>query len=131
MSEELTHRDRTTDLGAVRINNEAISTIASLAAMEVKGVQRMGGGLARTLYEIFTRRAQKGVTIDMRESEVRLTVSIIVDYGVNIPKIADEVQENVKRAVEKMAGLLLAEVNIVVEGVQAPQGGEKKQGGLA
>ena len=35
--------ERATDLGIVRISNEAIATIASVAAMEIKGVCRMGG----------------------------------------------------------------------------------------
>ena len=62
----------------------------------------------------------------MKESEVKLTVSIIVEYGIDIPRAADEVQENVKRAVEKMTGLVLAEVDVVVEGVRA-QAKEKER----
>lgn len=121
------HKDRTTDLGIVRINNDAIATIASVAALEIKGVHSMGGGLGKTLYEIlFRRTSSKGVKIDMRDVEARLTVSVIVEYGVDIPKIADEVQENVKRAVEKMAGLVLAEVDVVVEGVYASSFSDKK-----
>lgn len=127
MTSELLHKDRTTDLGAVRINNDAIATIASLAAMEIKGVHKMGGGLGRTIYELFSRRtSSKGVKIEMGDTECKLTVSIIVEYGVNIPRIADEVQENVKRAVEKMAGLVLSEVDVIVEGVFALGMTEKK-----
>ncbi len=117
MDKQETNRDRATDLGTVRINNDAIMTIASISALEVRGVHRMGGGIRRTLYDIFKKAGTKGVTIRMRDSEVKLTVSIIVEYGVDIPRIADEVQENVKRAVEKMTGLALSEVDVVVEGV--------------
>lgn len=120
MVKDSTYRDRSTDLGVVRINNDAIATIAQVAAMEVKGVRKMGGGLAKTLCEAFLKRgAPRGVKIHMKESEVRLTVYIVVEYGVDIPRIADEVQENVKRAVEKMAGLVLSEVDVVIEGVEA------------
>ena len=127
MTNDLLHKDRTTDLGAVRINNDAVATIASVAAMEVKGVHGMGGGLRRTMYELFSRRvSSKGVKIEMGDAESKLTVSIIVEYGVDIPRIADEVQENVKRAVEKMAGLALSEVDVIVEGVFAISMVEKK-----
>jgi len=113
--------DRTTDLGVVRINNEAITTIASIAAMDIKGVHKMGGGLTGTLCEIFSRRrGTAGVKIRMKDSEVRLTVAIIVEYGVDIPRIADEVQQCVKLSVEKMTGLVLSEVDVVVEGVRTP-----------
>lgn len=121
MNKDQTHRDRSTDLGVVRINNEAIMTIASIAAMEVRGVHKMGGGLRRALYDsLFNRPNYGGVRIHMKESEAKLTVSIIVEYAVDIPRVADEVQENVKRAVEKMTGLVLAEVDVIVEGVRQP-----------
>lgn len=120
MTKEQTYRDRSTDLGVVRIKTEAIATIASIAAMEVKGVHRMGGGLTKTMYETLFRRSEvRGVKIQMKDSEVKLTVSIVVEYGVDIPRIADEVQENTKRAVERMTGLVLSEVDVVVEGVHA------------
>lgn len=116
-----THRDRATDLGVVRINNEAITTIASTAAMEVKGVHRMGGGVNRTLHEIFFKRVYSGgVRVSMKENEIKLTVSIVVDYGIDIPHVADAVQESVKNAVEKMTGLVMSEVDVIVDGVYAP-----------
>ena len=121
MTSQLSSKDRATDLGSIKINNDAVATIASVAAMEVKGVTRMGGGRGKTLYEILFRRAtSRGVRIMMQDGEAKLTVSIIVDYGVDIPRVADEVQDNVKRAVEKMSGLVLSEVDVVVEGVYAP-----------
>lgn len=131
MVKDPNQRDRTTDLGIVRINNNAITTIASIAAMEVKGVHKMGGGLRRTVCEFFSRRpVMRGVKIEMKDSEVKLTVSIIVEYAVHIPKIADDVQENVKRAVERMTGLILSEVDVVVEGVHnqfLPEPGRKEK----
>lgn len=126
MVKEATHRDRSTDLGVVRINNNAIMSIASIAAMEVRGVYKIGGGLRRTIYDLFKKVGTKGVKIQMTDSEVKLTITIIVEYGVDIPRIADEVQENVKRAVEKMAGLALSEVDVLVEGVHSPVAYDKK-----
>lgn len=120
MIKDRVKNDRATDLGVVRINNDAITTIASVAAMEIRGIYRMGGGLAKTIFEtLFKKRGHRGVKIEMKDSEVKLTVFIIVEYGVDIPKIADEVQEMVKRSVEKMTGLVLSEVDVVVEGVHS------------
>lgn len=121
MTNDTAHRERSTDLGVVRINNEVVATIASVAAMEVKGVYKMGGGIKKALHEVFLRRSSQGsVRICSKDSEIKLTVSIIVDYGVDIPRVADEVQENVKQAVEKMTGLIMSEVDVVVDGVHAP-----------
>lgn len=128
MKYDSTQGNRTTDLGLVRINNDAISTIASIAAMEVRGVYKMGGGIKGTLYEVlFRRSATKGVRIHAEENEMKLTVSIIVEYGVDIPHAVDEVQSSVKRAVERMTALVLSEVNVIVEGVHSPSGLEKKR----
>ncbi len=121
-------RERSTDLGVVRISNEAIATIASVAAMEVRGVSRMGGVSPKAFIDsLFNKFSSKGVNIRMKEGEVKLTVAIIVEYGVDIPRVADEVQENVKRSIEKMAGLVPAEVDVVVEGVRAEAANEKER----
>ncbi|MDD5496598.1 MAG: Asp23/Gls24 family envelope stress response protein [Candidatus Omnitrophica bacterium] len=128
MGQNFSERSRTTDLGVVRINNDVIIAIASIAAMEVKGVVRMGGGIGKTLYDMVTKKSSvKGVRIHSSNGDAKLTVSIVVEYGVDIPRIADEVQDNVKRAVEKMTGLLLSEVDVLVEGVSLKsRTGEKK-----
>ena len=125
---EQTNRERATDLGVVRISNDAISTIASIAAMEVRGVCKMGGGAPRAFIDAFFKRfSSRGVKIEMKDGEAKLTVSIIVEYGIDIPRVADEVQENVKRAVEKMAGLVPSEVDVIVEGVRAQPLTEKER----
>jgi len=129
MAKDRTKNDRTTDLGVVRINNEAITTIASVAALEVNGVHRMGeGAFPKTICEILCMKSRpKGIRIQLNESEAKLTVSIIVEYGVDIPRIADEVQEMVKRAVERMTGMVLSEVDVIVEGVHHAQNGGKHE----
>lgn len=122
MGQEFAKNERTTNLGVVRINNDCIAEIASLAALEVRGVYKMGGEVGRTIYDLLRKRlgATRGIKIQIVDSEVKLAISIIVEYGVDIPRVADEVQENVKRSVEKMTGLVLSEVDVIVEGVHTP-----------
>ena len=122
-------KERVTDLGVTRIHNDVLASIASIAAGEIKGVYRLGGGIACGLGNFFNRAggSARGVKIVSNDTgEVKISMSIIVEYGVNIPRVADEVQENVKRQVEKMTGFLLQEVNVDVEGVHMTgQAGEK------
>jgi len=40
-----------------------------------------------------------------------------VEYGVRIPDVSWQIQENVKKAVETMTGLNVVEVNIHIQGV--------------
>ena len=119
-------RYRTTELGVVKINNNAITTIASTAAIEVKGVCKVGRGIGKTIYELLMRRGGKqGVKIYSSESELRLIIYITVEYGVDIARVADDVQENVKVAVERMTGLVVSTVDVIVEGVRSPHLVEK------
>ena len=130
MKRDMTDRYRMTDLGAVKINNNAITTIASIAAIEIKGVSKIGGGIGKTLFDFLSKKgATRGVKIQASENEIKLTVYITVEYGVDITRIADDVQENIKRAVEKMTGLVLSGVDVVVEGVKSPFS-KDKTGGL-
>ena len=126
MKRDSSDRYRTTELGIVKINNNAIVTIASAAAMEVKGVCKVGRGIGKTIYEILMRRAGKnGVKIYTGENELRLILYITVEYGVDIARVADDVQENVKTAVERMTGLVVSTVDVIVEGVRSPHSAEK------
>ena len=125
----MTDRYRTTELGAVKINNNAITTIASIAAMEIKGVSKIGGGIGKTLFDFLCKKGTtKGVKIIATANDIKLTVYITVEYGVDITRIADEVQETVKMAVEKMTGLVLSGVDVVVEGVKSPFSKDKTGG---
>lgn len=130
MDKDSAHRERATDLGVVRINNNAIMSIAAIAAMEVRGVHKVGGGIRRTVCDLFKKVGTKGIRLQMKDNEVKLVISIVVEYAVNIPRIADEVQENVKQAVEKMAGLTLAEVDVIVEGVHSSISDKKNKEGI-
>lgn len=128
MKRDSSDRYRTTELGIIKINNNAITTIASTAALEVKGVARVGRGIGKTIYEILMRRGGKnGVKVYASENELRLILYVTVDYGVDITRIADEVQENVKTAVEKMTGLVVSAIDVIVEGVRPPQSLENRQ----
>ncbi len=118
MTRNPVQKERLTDLGATRIHNDVLASIASIAAGEIKGVYKLGGGgwrLANLWKAPCQTRAIKIISSDM--SEMKLAISIVVEYGVNIPRVADEVQENIKRQVERMTGLVLQEVNVDVEGV--------------
>ena len=49
---------------------------------------------------------------------MKIDVNIIVEYGSRIPDVAFEIQNRVKKSVENMTGLKVAEVNVHVQGVK-------------
>lgn len=108
--------------GSVRIANEVVGVIAGLAAMEVKGVYGMSGGMVDGITELLKKKnLSKGVRVEVGEKEAAIDLSIIVEYGTKIPEVAVAVQENVKRAIESMTGLTVVEVNVHIQGVEFRQ----------
>lgn len=118
MSNNKVNNDEIADYGQIKISDEVVGIIASLAATEVKGVAGMSGGIAGGLSEILGRKNfSKGVKVELENKEAIISLYIIVEYGAKIPEVAWEIQESVKNAVETMTGLNVVEVNINIQGV--------------
>ena len=105
--------------GCVNISTEVVATIAGIAAGEIDGVAGMYGSFAGGIADIFTgkKNPTKGVKVDVQEKSAVIDLYLIVDFGVRIPELAWNVQENVKNNIETMTGLSVERVNIHVEGV--------------
>ncbi len=109
------------DIGSIRIADEVVEVIAGLAATEIEGVAGMSGGIVGGIAEALGRKnLSKGVKVEVGDEEVMVEIFVIVDFGVRIPDVAWEVQESVKKAIEKMTGLKVSKVNIHVQGVLFP-----------
>lgn len=108
----------TSESGAIKIASDVVTVIASMAATEVKGVAGMSGGFTTDIVEKFgVKSSSKGIKVQVGETETSIDLYLIVEYGVKIPDVAWEVQQNVKKAVETMTGLNVVEVNIHIQGL--------------
>ena len=126
--EENLNANENQELGTIKISEEVVSIIAGLAATEVPGVAGMSGGVVNGISEMLGRKnLGKGVKVEVGEKEVSIDLYLIVDYGVRIPEVAWNVQENVKNAVENMTGLKVVEVNIHVQGVNMDKENKKQE----
>ena len=104
----------------IKIANDVVAVIAGVAVSEVRGVASMSGGFAGGISEVLSgkKNMSKGIKVDADEKEVKIDVNIIVEYGTRIPDVAFEIQNRVKKSVENMTGLKVAEVNVHVQGVK-------------
>ena len=116
------------DNSTVEISNDVVSVIAGVAISEVPGVYGMAGGFAAGLTGAFTGKKNlgKGIKVDVGEKSTKIDVNIIVEYGARIPDIAFEIQNRVKKSVENMTGLKVAEVNVHVQGVKTEKDDEEE-----
>ena len=106
------------DYGDIRIADEVIRIVASLAAQEVPGVVSMSGGITDGINRFLGKEnASRGVRLKFEGRTVNANIYLNVEYGYCIPEIALEVQEKVKEAVEAMTGYEVQFVDVNVEGV--------------
>lgn len=108
-----------TENEGIQISNDVIAVIAGVAVSEVPGVAGMVGRFAGGITEVFSgkKNLAKGIKVEATETQAKIDVNIIVEYGSRIPDVAFEIQKRVKNAVEEMTGLTVEEVNIHVQGV--------------
>lgn len=115
-------------VGNIKISVDVVTTIAGIAATEVDGVAEMyssfAGGIAERLGA--KKNTSKGVKVEMNGDNAVIDLYIVVNYGVRIPELAWEIQENVKKNVESMTGLEVSKVNIHIEGVKFEKESEEE-----
>ena len=106
-------------MGEVKIADEVVGIIAALAATEVEGVASMAGNITNELISrLGMKNLSKGVKVDVLEGVVTVSLALNMKYNYSIMDVSAKVQEKVKRAVENMTGLEVADVNVKVAGVE-------------
>ena len=103
--------------GTITYANEVIATIAGVAANEVDGIAGMciSGGFSEILSR--NRNITRGVKVEVGSQEAAVDLYIIVEYGKPIQRVATDVQENVRKALESLTGLHVVRVDVHVQGV--------------
>ena len=106
-------------IGSVKIADDVIAVCAMNATNKTDGVSDLSAGITDTLSKNILGKTSgsKGIKVTQEEQGVTVDIHLIVDYGVKIPEVAWNVQENVKKEIEAMTGLKTKAVNIFVQGV--------------
>ena len=111
------------ELGDIKINHNVIASIVRLAALQVKGVAGVGGGLVDGIGELFTKREadHRGVRVtESNDDTYAIEVRLVVAYGSDIGRTAYDVQVAVRTQVMAMTGKNVTRVDVVIEGVRLP-----------
>lgn len=106
------------ELGRIEIADDVITTIASLAAVEVEGIASIAGG--SSLADVWSNKGfKKGITVttDEHNSQASIELEVNVEYGVDVYQAATNLQRAVKNAVEGMTGLRVKSVNVKISGI--------------
>ena len=115
-------------IGSVKIADDVVAMIGALAAMEVDGVSCMAGGVrADAIGRISRSRLSRCVKVFVNLSQVRVDLSVMLNYGFNIPATCSTVQTKVKTAIENMTGLKVSGVNVRIAEITMPQSADKDE----
>lgn len=119
MAENKQYVTQVRDDGTVLISEDVIATIVAHAVEEVEGVVGLNVKPAADIIEMIGKKAwSKGLKIVIGEDDALVVdCNITVAYGHSVVTVAGAVQEAVTTALESMAGVKIAAVNVNVCGI--------------
>ncbi|MFA5429563.1 MAG: Asp23/Gls24 family envelope stress response protein [Candidatus Omnitrophota bacterium] len=122
------HKEESTlDLGTIKIHKNVIASIASLAALEIEGVRKIGKDFKMGLWEMVGRRSYSSVKVMFEKNdEVCVELPLVIRYNFNVPEVANKVQENVRNALEKMTNLTVRNINVAVQGIEKDEASSRQ-----
>lgn len=110
------------EFGTIVIRDTVIANIACNAAMETYGIVGLSAknpvdGIFELLgFENMTKGVK--IEIDEEENTVDIDIAVIMEYGVRIAVVAENLIDKVKFNVETNTGLHVNSINIVVRGIR-------------
>ena len=106
--------------GSIFVDDQALAAIAGLAAMECYGVVGMASRNATQGFFELLKREQltKGIKVSATEDKINIDLYIVLQYGVKISVVAENIISRIKYSVETFSGVCVENVNIFVQGVR-------------
>ena len=90
------------NIGNLVISEDVIASIALNAAKDVEGVRVLSS-----------------------DNDVKIYIHVNIAPGTKIPKVAADIQKNVKNAVQSMTGKMVSKVNVSIAGMDIKPESEK------
>lgn len=103
--------------GTIEISDNVIREIAANAAMESYGVvglayKSMSDGLLMLLNR---DNMQKGVKVKTKNNVITIELTLILEYGIRIPMVCENIIDTVKFNVESKTGLTVDRISILIQ----------------
>ena len=116
------------NIGIVKISDEVVWVIAGIAAEEIEGVMEFQHGVTNNISQLLKgkKTSGKAVKVTLEEDRAKIEMDLTVLYGVKILDVVASVQENVKKTVEAMTGLVVSSVDVYVQNIYLPKNSEKE-----
>ncbi|NLS79747.1 MAG: Asp23/Gls24 family envelope stress response protein [Chloroflexi bacterium] len=109
-----------TRLGRIEVSPLAIATIASRAVLGCYGVVGMASNSLRNGLEqlLGQENSRRGVQVKLVKDQIVIDLYVVLEHGLRVSEVAQNIMESVKFNVEKSLGIPVAQVNIHVQGLR-------------
>jgi uncharacterized alkaline shock family protein YloU len=106
-----------TGLGKVEVSPTAIASLASQVVLECYGVVGMATkDLASGIVEILQPAShRRGVQVDIVDNHIMVDLYVVIEYGMRIATVAQNIQSAVKYTLDKALGVTVVIVNVHVQ----------------
>lgn len=105
-------------LGKIELAPEVIEVIAGIATTEVEGVASTRGNFATGVVEKLGKKMHgKGIKTELSDEGLFIDVYCVVKFGVSVPKVAKDIQTQIRQAIFNMTSIETKEVNVHITGV--------------
>ncbi|QAT61562.1 MULTISPECIES: Asp23/Gls24 family envelope stress response protein [Tissierellales] len=108
------------EYGYISIDDDVIATVAGLSAMECYGIVGMATKSATEgFFELLKwENLSKGVKVHTNETHIVVDLFVILQYGIRMTVVAENIIEKVKYNVENQTGLKIEKINVFIQGVR-------------
>lgn len=109
-----------TEFGIISIDDNVIATMAGISAMESYGIVGMASKNATDgLFELLkSDYLVKGIKVYTKDDMLNIDLHVILEYGVKISVVAENIMDRVRFNIEKFTGLKVEHININVQGIR-------------
>lgn len=113
--------------GDLTFEDKVIQKIIGIALSEVKGLLTVDGGFFSNIAEklVNTNNTTSGIDVEVGKKQVAVDIDIVVEYGIDISKLYDQIKNVIVREVKNMTDLDVIEVNVNVVDIKTREQYEK------
>lgn len=106
--------------GDLHISNEVIAEIVGSSIIDCYGVMGMSdpSTSARSIRRLTSARASRGVTVENGDAGVIIGVYVILQYGVNISVVTQNIRDQISFALKSYVQVPIESIDVHVTGIK-------------
>ena len=106
--------------GDIIIENAVLADLAGISAMESYGIVGMAAKNATEgIFELLKfENLSKGIKVIQEDNMTVIELHVILEYGVKISTVGQNIIDRVKINVENMTGITIDRIDVIVDGIR-------------